>query len=191
MKKIIFIHGAFLVVVLAIITGAYLKYGIVARVNGVAITRIDYIKAMERLGGKQTLETMIDDTLILNEGESKGVKIDQKMIDEEIAKIEERLKVQNQTLDTALAAASMTKADLIKQIKMKKIQDILSAPKSEITQAQIDEFLKTNKSMLPVGKSKEELATLAKQQLTAEASQSAASEWLNKIRESAKIDYLK
>lgn len=189
MKKVLIIHAAILIVILALFTIGYLRFWNIAIVNGTAISRLDYIKTMEKQGGKQTLALMIDETLILNEGSKNNVNIDQKIIDEEIAAIEEQLKTQNQTLDSALLAAGMVKTDLEKQIRIKKIESILSAPKTEITQAQVDEFLTTNKSLLPTGKTKDELQTLAKDQLTLEASQTAAASWLDGLRQSAKVVY--
>jgi hypothetical protein len=189
MKKIIILHVGFLVVLIAIGVFAYLRFWNVAVVNGTPISRISYIKAMERLGGEQTLRSMIDDVLVLNEGTAKKVVVDQKAIDDEIAKIETQLKAQGETLDSALLASGMVKADLEKQIRLKKIETTLSAPTAEITQAQIDEFLTTNKAMLPTGKTKAELQALAKEQLVIEASQSAATTWLDNLRQSAKIIY--
>jgi len=43
--------------------------------------------------------------------------------------------------------------------------------------------------MLPAGKTKVELQTLAKEQLTLEANQTAATTWLDNLRQSAKIVY--
>lgn len=189
MNKIIKIHLAFLVVVLISLGLVYNRYWNVATVNGVAISRLEYINAMERLGGKQTLDSMIDDALILNEGKVKGVTVDQKTVDEEIAKIEEKVKAQNETLEAALTASGMTRTDLEKQIRMRKIQESLSAPKTEITQTQIDEFLKTNKAMLPTGKTKEELQALAKEELISQANQEAAIAWMDELRKNAKIEY--
>jgi hypothetical protein len=189
MRKIIVIHVSVVVVILLAGILAYARYWNVATVNGVPISRLSYIQTMEKQGGKQTLEGMVQETLILNEGIKKGVNVDQKTIDEEIAKIETQLKTQNQTLDAALADAGMTRADLEKQIRLKKIGAALSAPKTEITQAQIDEFLKTNKSALPTGKTKEELQTLAKNELTAEASQSALTAWMAGLQKDAKVIY--
>ena len=189
MKKIIAIHTGLLVIVLAVLGYSYLRYWNIATVNGVGVSRLDYIKTLENLGGKQTLSTMIDDTLVLREAALKGMKLDQKAVDLQIAKIEEQLKAQNETLDAALAANNMTRADLIKQITIKQFETALSASNVTISQAQIDDFLNANKANLPAGKSKEELQTLAKSQLELEANQSAASTWLANLRKNAKIIY--
>jgi parvulin-like peptidyl-prolyl isomerase len=188
-KKVFIFHMALLIIVAVLGIVGYVCFWNVATVNGVAISRIAYIKSLEKQGGKQVLDSMIDDTLVINEGKAKGVNIDQKTIDGEIATIETQLKAQGQTLDSALLASGMVKTDLEKQIKIQKIESVLSATKTDITQAQIDDFLTTNKAQLPTGKTKAELEDLAKQQLTMEASQSAATTWLDNLRSSAKIIY--
>jgi parvulin-like peptidyl-prolyl isomerase len=189
MKKNIIFHVALLAVI--VITGgvAYFRYWNIATVNGVPISRLDYIKTLEKQGGKQILDVMVEETLILNEAANKNVKIEQKAIDDEITKVESQLKAQGQTLEAALEQSNMTREDLEKQIRLRLIETTLSASNTEITQAQIDEFLKTNKELLPTDKTKEELQTLAKEQLALEASESAATAWLNNLRQSAKVVY--
>lgn len=189
MKKIIIFHVALLVILMAAGIYGYVRFWNIATVNGKPISRLDYIRTIEKQGGKQTLDIMVDEALILNEAMAKGVTVDQKTVDDEIAKIETQLKAQNQTLDAALLASGMVKSDLEKQIRLKKLESILSAPKTEITQAQIDEFLKVNKSMLPTGVTKDQLQTLAKNELILEASKTAAEAWLANLRTSAKIVY--
>lgn len=167
----------------------YYKYGVVAVVNGRQISRIEYIKIMESQVGKQTLDRMITETLIMNEASKKGVKIDKAIIDTEIAKIEEQLKTQGQTLDSALAAEGMARTDLEKQIRLQKLAEELSAPKTEITEVEINDFLDKNKDQLPKGSSKEELQTLAKTQLASQAQNEAISTWLADLKKNAKIIY--
>ncbi|MDP4010135.1 MAG: SurA N-terminal domain-containing protein [Candidatus Shapirobacteria bacterium] len=167
----------------------YYKYGVVAVVNGRPIFRIEYIKIMESQVGKQTLDRMVTETLIMNEASKKGVKIDKAVVDTEIAKIEEQLKTQGQTLDSALAAEGMARTDLEKQIRLQKLAEELSAPKTEITEAEINDFLDKNKDQLPKGASKEELQTLAKTQLSSQAQNEAISTWLADLKKNAKIIY--
>lgn len=189
MKKIVVIRGGLLVVIVMALVFSYFRFWNVATVNGVTISRLDYIKALVKQDNKQTLDMMIQEAMIVNEAKKKGVSVDQKVIDEEIAKIEAQLKADGQDLNTALKASGMTKADLEKQIRVKKMVTALSAPKIEITQGEIDEFLKTNKSSLPTGKTKEELQVLAKDELIAKAGQASASAWLQDLSQGAKIEY--
>jgi len=189
LNKIVMFHLV-LLAVLALAGGyAYAKYWNVAVVNGTGISRIDFIKTMERAGGKQTLDQMVQETLILSEGAKNNVKMDQKAIDAEVAKVEERLKAQGTTLEAALTQSGMTKADLEKQILMQKIESTLATVKTEITQAQIDEFIKTYKTQLPAKATKVEMETIAKDELTTQASKSAAADWVANLTKTAKVEY--
>jgi len=189
LNKIVMFHLV-LLAVLALAGGyAYAKYWNVAVVNGVGISRIDFIKTMERAGGKQTLDQMVQETLILSEGAKNNVKMDQKAIDAEVAKVEERLKAQGTTLEAALTQSGMTKADLKKQILMQKIESTLATVKTEITQAQIDDFIKTYKTQLPAKATKTEMETIAKDELTSQASKSAAADWVANLTKNAKVIY--
>ncbi len=187
LNKIAQIHLGLLVIVLAVAGYAYFKYWNIATVNGKGISRIEYYKTMEKVGGKQTLDQMIQETLILDEGKKNKITMDKASIEAEVAKVETRLKAQGQTLDSALKISGMTRSDLDRQILMQKIETTLSATKVEITQAQIDEFLKTYKSQLPTNLKKDELEKLAKDELTSQASKSAATTWITNLTKNAKI----
>lgn len=187
-NKIVMFHVGLLVVLMAGAGYGYVKYWNVAVVNGIPISRLEYIKTMEKAGGKQTLDQVIQETLILSEGQKKGIKMDKAATDAEVAKVEERLKTQGQTLETALKASNMTQADLERQILMQKIETTLSATKTEITQAQLDEFIKTYKAQLPAKATKTELETIAREELTTQASKSAATNWVTELTKSAKVE---
>ena len=189
MKKIIIIHSVFLALILGLAGYAYARYWNIALVNGTPISRLRYYQILEQQGGQQILAQLVDDAIIMSEGKAKDIKIDQKIIDEEVTKIEDRLKTQGKTLEASLKANGLTMTDLRYQINLKKIQDTLSAPNTEITQAQIDNFLKVNKALIPAGKTKEELNTLAKNELISQANEASASAWLDKLRSEAKIIY--
>jgi foldase protein PrsA len=188
-KKLIYIHAGILVLILAAAAFGYYKYGIVAVANGRQISRIDYIKSMEKQGGKQVLEGMVEEALIMNEAQKKGVTIDQSVIDAEIKKIEDQLKTQGQTLDAALAAQGMTKDDLIKQIKLQKTVEKLANPPTEVTQAQIDEFITKNKNQFPKTDTKEQMEATAKTQLLTQAKSEAMTKWFDELKKAAAIIY--
>lgn len=180
-------HVGLLIVLLAGAGYGYFKYWNVVTVNGTGISRLEYIKTMERVGGKQTLDQMIQEKLILAEGTKNKITMDRAAIDAEIKKVEERLKTQGQTLDTALVQSGMTKADLEKQILMQKIQTSLAKVSTEVTKVQIDEFIKTYKAQLPPKATQAELETIAKDELTAQASKTAVSTWTADLVKNAKV----
>lgn len=180
-------HLGLLLVLLATGGYAYFKYWNIAVVNGRGISRIDYIKSMERAGGKQILDQMVQETLILEEGKKNNITMDQASIEAETVKVQERLKAQGQTLDSALQLSGMTKADLEKQMLMQKIQNTLSKVTTQITQVQIDEFIKTYKTQLPAKATKAELETIAKDELNAQAVKAAGAQWLTDLTKNAKV----
>lgn len=189
MKKIILLRFLPLALIIGLAGYGYSRYWNIAYVNGQPISRLAYFKMLETQGGQQVLAQMIEDSLITNEGIKNKVNIDQKQISDEISKIEEKLKAQGNSLEEALKANNLTREGLESQIRIKKTQDILSESKAEITQAQIDEFLKANKALLPKDKSKDELQSLAKEQLKLQADAQSAAQWLDKLRTEAKIIY--
>lgn len=187
-RTVVLIHLAILLVVLAALGVAFKKYWHIAEVNGREIRRIDYYRTLEQQGGKQVLEGMVQEQMILGEAEKQGVKVSQEEVNAEVAKVEEQIKAQGQTLDKALESQGMTKADLERQIRLKKLVTAMAKP-AEITQAQIDKFIADNKAQLPPKATKAELEKIAKDQLTYEASSTAINTWLSNLKSNAKVIY--
>lgn len=193
LKKINFkkinIKWALLFLILVLGFWAYNRYGVVAKVNGKNISRISYIKALEKQSGKQVLEQMIVESMIEQEAAKNKIKIEDSEIKAGVTKVEEQVKSQGQTLESALADEGMNLKDLERQIKIEKIIEKLSDPKKEITEAQIAEFLSENKDRLPKGATKAELNELAKKQLESQIKAEAASNWFANLKKEAKIIY--
>jgi foldase protein PrsA len=183
------IHIAILLLIVGVAIGFYYKYGNVATVNGKGISRIEYYKKLEKNDAKQLLGQMITEALIENEANKKGVKIEKNLIDDEIKKIDEQVVAQGQTLDALLEMQGMTRADLEGQIKMQKIVEKLAISDKEITQEEIDEFIKTNKDQLPEKATKIELNEIAKEELERQLNETVVGEWLEGLKNEAKIIY--
>ncbi|MBU3935660.1 SurA N-terminal domain-containing protein, partial [Patescibacteria group bacterium] len=62
--------------VLVLVLGCYYQFCNVATVNGRLISRFKYVKSMEKQIGKQTLDQMVTEALILGEAQKKGIKIE-------------------------------------------------------------------------------------------------------------------
>ncbi len=176
-------------VALAILIGilAYYRYGVAAVVNGKMISRWSFIKNMEKQSGEQILEQMITESLILSEGAKNKIFIGKDIIDAEIKVISDNIASQGSTLEEVLTLRGMSKSELEKQIKLQKILDKLAVTDIQISDEQINEYLKTNKDLLPKGSTQEELKKMAKEDLTAQASNEAINSWLEKIRSEAKV----
>jgi len=175
------------VLVLAVLAFVYYRFCIVATVNGKPITRFAYLQNLVKTDQKQTLKQMANEALIYQEAKKQGVEIEKSLIDTEIASIEAKIVAQGQTLEAALSAEGMTKSDLEAQIQIQKIAEKLSKPNTEITQAQIDDYLTKNKAYLPTTYTKEQLQELAKTQLITEIKNTAVNTWFTQIQKNAKI----
>jgi hypothetical protein len=185
-KKVNFIP--FLVVLaLAVLAFLYYRFCIVATVNGKPITRFAYLQNLVKFDQKQILKQMANEALIYQEAKKQGVEIEKSLIDTEIASIEAKIVEQGQTLEAALTAEGMSRTDLESQIRIQKIAEILAKANTEITQAQIDDYLSKNKEYLPTSYTKEQLQELAKTQLTTEIKNEAVNTWFTQIQKDAKI----
>jgi len=187
-SKVLTLHLVALLVLVGILGGCFFKFGIAATVNGTPVYRWSYIQKLQK-SDTSILDGMVQKALILGEAKKKGVVIDQKEIDEQIASIEAQVKEQGMTLDEAMKSEGVTKEDVVSQITMQKIAEKLASPSAEITQAEINEYLKANKGYLPTGKTTVELQALAKTQLETQAKNTALSAWYESLKTSAKIIY--
>lgn len=188
-SAIVYIPLVLLLIVVAGGIGAYVKYANAAYVNGKPISRLEYIKNMEKQGGKQVLDGMIQESLVEGEAEKKGVKIDQSEIDTDLKNIENRVKSQGQTLDAALAAQNMTKEDLVKQIRLQKLAEKMANAPTQVSQKQIDDFIAQNKEQFPKTATKTDMETAAKTQLLDQARNEAIGKWFTALKSNAKIIY--
>jgi len=115
-----------LVFILAITFFLLKKELVVASVNGQPIFRLSLIREMEKTFGKQSLEGLIGKTLVFQEAKKQNVTVGKQEIDQEIAKIEESFKSQNQDLNQFLSSQGLKRADLEEQVKLQKIAEKLA-----------------------------------------------------------------
>ena len=178
-----------ILILLTLLGYSYYRFWNIATVNGRPISRLEYYQTMEKQIGKQTLENLVTESLILDAAAKKNVTVEQKVVDKDIADIETKIKAQGQTLDQALTQEGITRADLEKQMRIQKLVETLSASSSAVTDVEINNFITTNKAQLPQGATAEELKNLAKTQLEKQAQSDNIKKWLADIRTQAKVVY--
>lgn len=189
LPKIINLKTIIIFLIIAAAIMACFKYAIVATVDGRPISRIEYVKQLIKTDKKSVLNQMIQENLILTEAKKNNINIEQKDIDADVASIEAQIVSQGETLEAAMKTEGITREDLEKNLRLTRIVKALSATSSEITQAQIDEFITKNKEQLPTNMSKEQIQNLVKEELESQAQSTAQSTWLQKIYQEAKIIY--
>ncbi|OGM57006.1 hypothetical protein A3E46_02335 [Candidatus Woesebacteria bacterium RIFCSPHIGHO2_12_FULL_46_16] len=158
-----------------------------AFVNGTPISRIKVLKELEKQGGSQILDTLIQRSLIFQEAKRQGVKIDEDAVSKQLTQIEDTLKGQNLTLDDALSARGQTRADLTDQIKIQLMVEAILGNKITITDEEISAYFNENKDLYEKGKTLEEVKDDIKAQLFQERLNSEYSKWIQELKTKAKI----
>ena len=161
---------------------------VAAWVNGAPISRFQVLGQLEKMSGKNVLDSLITKKLIEDEAKAKGIAVTKDEVSAEISKIEEQIKTQGGTLDAALEQQGMTREDLEIQISVNtKIQKLL-ADKLSVTDEEIAKYITDNKVNVPKGQEQQFndsiKAQLAQQKLSTEAQSLVAS-----LKGSAKIKY--
>ncbi|MFA6007897.1 MAG: SurA N-terminal domain-containing protein [Candidatus Shapirobacteria bacterium] len=174
-------------IIIAAAVYAYYRFGVVATVNGKPISRLAYLETLEKQDKKQTITQLVNEALVYQEAAKQKVTVDQSVIDAEVKKVEAQITAQGQTLDAALTSEGMTLADLENEIRLQKTAEKLANPQVTVTQAEIDKFLVDNKTALPTGSTKEQLQTMATEQLSSQAQSDAVNTWFSNLKKAAQI----
>lgn len=188
-KPLIIAIGA---AVLIILTALFFAKGlfVAATVNGSPIGRLSVIKELERQGGKQVLEALINQKLIETEFNKQKVSVTQEEISEEIKKIEAQVASQGGgTLKDALAMQGMTEEKLREQIAIQKRIEKLLAATIAVSDAEIDAYIKDNKATPPEGVETEDFRKELSDQLKQQKFQQEAQKWVSGLTARAKIKY--
>ncbi len=179
------------ILLLVIFLLALRKFGVAATVNGRPISRFHYWQRLESLDNQRTLQQMTNELLITQEAAKQKIRVEQSEIDAQIATFETELTKQGFTLEKALEAQSMTRADLENQIRLQKLLEKMSPAPAEVTDEAVKKYITENKEYLPTDLKAADLDSYAKEQLTAEAKNSSIEAWFTELRDKAKIEIAK
>ncbi len=177
------------VVILAVLAVVFRGLFIAALVNGQPITRLAVIQDLEKQGGKQTLSSLVNQSLILQEAKKKNVTVSQKEIDDASKQVEDSLKSQGQNLDAALAMQGMTKQDFLTQLKLRSLVEKLLADKIKVTDAEVSGYIEKNKDTFPTDLKADEMKQRVVEQLKQQKLSTESQTWLANLQKNAKINY--
>jgi parvulin-like peptidyl-prolyl isomerase len=179
------------VAVLLILIALFFAKGlfVAATVNGSPISRFAVISELEKQGGKQALEALVDKKIIGSELNKKGVNIPKEEVDAEIEKIKAQVTAQGGTLEMALAQQGLTEESLREQITIQKKLEKLLAGKITVTDLEIDAYIKDSKAALPKDMKMEDFKKQVGEQLKQQKFQTEAQQWVSDLTASAKIKY--
>ena len=180
----------FLAVVL-LLTGLYFSRSLIfaAWVNSKPVYRFSLVRELEKQGGKQVLDSLIEKSLISSEAQKSKITISQSEIDTEIKNIEQTVSGQGISLDEALNLRGMTRKDLEDQIKTQKTVEKILSSKIVITDQELKDYFNANKTLFgqnPVfDKVKDQVNTQVFQQKLSEQ----YTTWITDLKTKAKILY--
>jgi foldase protein PrsA len=147
------------------------------------------IQDLEKQGGKQALEAMVDKKLIETELTKNGITIEAGDVDTKIKEIGAQVATQGGTLEEALASQGMTMEQLRVQLETQLKLEKLLATKVQVTGEEVDAYIAENKITPPKDVSLEEVKTQVTEQLKQEKFQAEAQRWVADITEKATIKY--
>ncbi|MDR9854427.1 peptidylprolyl isomerase [Paenibacillus sp. VCA1] len=117
----------------------------VATVNGEKITKDKLYGALVKVGGTQTLDTLISETLLNQELSKKGLKVTQADIDKEKAFIKKQYG-DEETFQSALAQSGMSEEDFNDQMEMQAKLRKLLEPEVKVTDEDVKKYFEENKA---------------------------------------------
>lgn len=162
---------------------------VAATVNGSPISRLALIQELEKQGGKQALEAMVDKKLIETELAKNGITIETSAVDTKIKEIEAQVATQGGTLEDALASQGMTMEQLRTQLETQLKLEKLLATKVQVSPEEVDVYITENKITPPKDVSLDEVKAQVGEQLKQEKFQTEAQKWVAAITEKANIKY--
>ncbi|KKR06022.1 MAG: Foldase protein PrsA [candidate division WS6 bacterium GW2011_GWF2_39_15] len=160
----------------------------VAVVNGDRVSKGTYYDRLSKAYGVQATSTLIDESLIEQEGENKNITVTQKEIDDRVKEIADQLGGQK-VLEETLKSNNITQSDIERQIKLEIITGKILKPTIKYEQKDVEAFFDQYKEVLYEGQDvkyadkKAEVETSFVNQKVEEAKTA----WLDGLRSKAKI----
>jgi foldase protein PrsA len=121
----------------------------VAKVNGVNISSTQLYEAMLTSGGAQTLDTLISNEIISQEGQKAGLQVTDADINAELASVQSSF-ASDAEFQQTLSSYGMTLDDLKKSLKSQVLLKKILAPQVNITDDQIKQYYDANLQSLKV-----------------------------------------
>lgn len=188
------IKKSYVIAVIAVLVIAGLLYFfrtwlVVAMVNGQPISRLSYMNELERQAGKQTMNSLVTKTLILQEAKKQNVAVSDTEVNNEIKTIEDNLKQQGQQLDQVLTLQGMTREQLVEQIRLQKSIEKMVGKNVKISDKEVDDYIAANRESMPQATDEASLKKTARQSMQQQKLNSEVQKWLENLQKNAKITY--
>jgi len=134
------------------------------------------------------LNALIAKSLILQEGESKGVIVTQKELDEKVKKLEKTFSRQGQTLDQYLQARKMSRQSFLEEIKIQIVIEKLLGKDIAVSDKEIHDYIEQNKDALPKDVKPEDIKEQVAQELVNQKIQMKIPALLQNLQKKYKVN---
>ncbi len=184
-----YLIGGIIIILLIGLAVYYRSLFIVAMVNGQPVSRLAYIQEMEKMSGKQALNSLITKTIILQEARKRNISVTNQEIDQEMKKIEDNLSKQGQKLDTILQLQGMNRESLREQVYFQKLIEKMVGKDIKVSDQEVNDYIASNKSTLPQDIKEEDLKKQVREQLRQQKLNEKVQTWIKDLQEKAKVTY--
>ncbi len=172
------------VIVLSVLAFLSARYLVVAWVDGKPVTRIETYQELDKRYGKDIMEELVVEKLLLSEADKKGVSVNPDEVNAEIKKIEDQQGGSDQ-LSQVLAAQGITRDDLNKLIKLQLLRQTLFGKDVKVTTEDVDKYIEDNKQQLP--EINDQLKKSINDQLMQQKVNTNFNNWLNEAVKSSRV----
>lgn len=158
---------------------------VAATVNGKPIFSWQVHNELKTRYGQQTLEGMIGEQLILDEGAKKGIVVS----NDDVATKEKEIVASlgaDASIEDLLQFQGMTKAEFEKQLKLQILVEKLLTADVKVTDAEIENYISTNSAMLTATEPAK-LKEQARQGILNDVVNTKLQSWFSEIRQKASI----
>ena len=153
---------------------------VVAMVNNRPITSIELYQKLNQQYGQAVLDSLIQEKLIKNEAKKQKVAVSTKELDGRLKEIEEQLGGK-EALDYALKSRNLSLEQVKDQIKTQLLVEKMLGKDVEVTDADVETFIKDNPTAKDLSKDK------IKEQVRSQKINEKFPAWLEELKKNAKI----
>ena len=187
-KKFIYILSLSLILIsLVLFLNSAYKRIYIAKVKGRPISRLEYIKELEKNDKGVVLDNMITKSIIFQEADKNGIKISDADIQTELTNIRLSVESQGTTLEEILLYQGITYEQLLENIEIQKILEIILKDNITVTDEEVKESYEENKDIYGSEKTFEELEESIRYQLIQSKITDSYKTWLDGKKSSSNI----
>ena len=160
-----------------------------ATVNNQPITRLKLIRELEKQGGQQVLDRLINATLIMQEAKKQGVVVSQEEVDRAVDEIRQNVESKGISFEEALSFQGKTVEDLKQDILVQRIVEQILGPKIQISDEEAAQYFENNQESFAEETKLEDVQEQIKDALFQQKLAEEYQLWISQLQQEAKIKY--